>query len=221
MATRTAGGSPFALGSDDRARLAERVAAAVRVARRERRRVIASVDVGIDAQVDASAVVLASRRAGDRFFCLEQPDRGAFALATLGTAAIVEESGADRFGAAARACRALAHGALADEVGPRWVGGFAFAPEGGAAPEWSSLAPAQLVLPEVAFVRGDGAATLTQTAVVEGDESADAVVERLAGRAESLRAEPMPLIDPHPVERARVASAAPPEHFEAAVTRAV
>jgi salicylate biosynthesis isochorismate synthase/menaquinone-specific isochorismate synthase len=31
----------------------------------------------------------------------------------------------------------------------------------------------------------------------------------------------MPLLDPHPVERARVASAAPAEHFEAAVTRAV
>jgi salicylate biosynthesis isochorismate synthase/menaquinone-specific isochorismate synthase len=30
----------------------------------------------------------------------------------------------------------------------------------------------------------------------------------------------MPLLDPHPVERARVASAAPPEHFEAAITRA-
>ena len=31
----------------------------------------------------------------------------------------------------------------------------------------------------------------------------------------------MPLLDPDPVERARVASAAPPEHFEAAIARAV
>jgi salicylate biosynthesis isochorismate synthase/menaquinone-specific isochorismate synthase len=220
-----AGGSPFALASEDRARLTERVAAALRVARRERRRVIASVDVAIDAAVDVSAVVLASRGRDDRFFCLEQRDRGEFALATLGAAELVEAAGPRRFADAAAACRALGHGALTDADGPRWVGGFAFAPDGGSSPEWSSLAPAQLVLPEVVLSRQDGAARMTLTAVVDGDKSADAaavaVAERLADRAASLRADPMPLLDPHPIERARVASAAPPEHFEAAVTRAV
>jgi salicylate biosynthesis isochorismate synthase/menaquinone-specific isochorismate synthase len=220
--SRTAAGdSPFALASEDRARLVERVAAAVRVARRERRRVVASVDVPIDASADPSAVVLASRRGDDRFFCLEQRDRGEFALATLGAAEVVDGAGADRFAAVARACRALGHGALTDADGPRWVGGFAFAPDGGSSPEWASLAPAQLVLPEVALWRQDGAARMTLAAVVEGDESVDAVAERLAARASSLRADPMPMLDPHPVERARVASAAPPEHFEAAVTSAV
>ena len=219
--TRAAGGSPFALGSSDRERLAERVAAAVRVARRERRRVVASIDIALDAGVDPSAVVLGSRRADDRFFCLEQPDKGEFALAGLGAAAIVSASGPSRFAAVADECRALGHGALADQVGPRWVGGFAFAPDGGASPEWSSLAPAQLVMPEVALTRGDGTAALTLSAVVDGDESVDPVVERLAERAASLRADPMPLLDPHPVERARVASAAPPEHFENAVNAAV
>jgi isochorismate synthase len=214
--------SPFALGSDDRTRLAERVAAAVRRAARERRRVVASVDVPVDPDLDLSAAVLASRVADrDRFFCLEQPDRGGFALAALGTAALVEASGRDRFESVASACRALNHGALADEVGPRWVGGFAFAPDGGASPEWRTLAPAQLVLPEVALSRQDGSARMTLTAVVDGDAAADEVVDRLAARASSLRADPMPLLDPHPVERARVASAAPPEHFEAAITRAV
>ena len=38
-------------------------------------------------------------------------------------------------------------------AGPVFVGGFAFAHDGGAAPEWASLAPAQLVLPEVALAR--------------------------------------------------------------------
>jgi isochorismate synthase len=221
LTVRTAGGSPFALGAGDRARLGDRVAAAVRVARRERRRVVASVDVAIDPAVDVSAAVLGSRRAADRFFCLEQPDRGEFALATLGAAAVIEAAGDDRFAVAARASRALAHGALADAGGPRFVGGFAFAPDGGASPEWRSLAPAQLVMPEVALSRGDGSAFMTLTAVVDGDESVDGVVERLVDRAGSLRADPMPLLDPNPVERARVASAAPPEHFEAAVTRAV
>ncbi|MEA2445538.1 MAG: menaquinone-specific isochorismate synthase, partial [Thermoleophilales bacterium] len=149
MTVSTAGGSPFALASEDRARLAERVAAAVRLARRERRRVIASVDVAIEAAVDVSAVVLASRGRDDRFFCLEQRDRGEFALATLGAAELVEAAGPRRFADAAAACRALGHGALTDTDGPRWVGGFAFAPDGGSSPEWASLAPAQLVLPEV------------------------------------------------------------------------
>ena len=130
-----ASSSPFALGAEDRARLGERVDAALRRARRERGRIVASVDVAVDASLDLDAAVLASRDAGrDRFFCFEQPDRGGFALATLGTAAIASASGRDRFAAVAAECRALNRGALADEIGPRWVGGFAFAPDGGAAP---------------------------------------------------------------------------------------
>ena len=208
-----ASSSPFALGAKDRARLGERVDAALRRARRERRRIVASVDVALDPSVDPSAAVLASRDTErDRFFCFEQPDRGGFALATLGTAALASASGRDRFAAVAAECRALNRGALADEVGPRWVGGFAFAPDGGAAPEWRSLAPAQLVLPEVALSRQDGSARMTLTAVVDADARGDHVVDRLVARAGSLRADPMPLLDPHPVERARVASAAPPEH---------
>ena len=222
MTVRTAGGSPFALDAEDRARLEQRVAAAVRRAARERRRVVASVDVAVDPGVDPSAVVLGSRRASDdRFFCLEQPDRDGFALGALGTAALVEAAGPGRFAEVAAACRALGRGALTDELGPRWVGGFAFAPGGGSSPEWRSLAPAQLVLPEATLVRQDGAAWLTLTAAVDGTSDPDGEAARLADRAASLRAAPMPLLDPHPVERARVASAAPPEHFEAAITRAV
>ena len=215
--TRTAAaGSPFALGSADRARLADRVADGVR----RGRRAIVSVDVPIDPSIDLSAAVLASRRVDDRYFCFEQPDRGGFALAALGTAAVVSASGPDRFADVARRCRELGHGALSDGDGPRWVGGFAFAPEGGAAPEWSSLAPAQLVLPEVALFRQDGEARMTLSAAVDGDSDAAAVAEGIVARAASLRADPMPLLDPHPVERSRVASAAPPEHFEAAIVRA-
>jgi hypothetical protein len=56
LTTRTAGGSQFALGAADRARLEERVAAAVR------RGVLASITVELGGDVDPSAVVLASRR---------------------------------------------------------------------------------------------------------------------------------------------------------------
>ena len=43
----------------------------------------------------------------------------------------------------------------------------------------------------------------------------------LAQRPRSLQPASMPLLDPDPVGSARVASAAPPEHYEAAVERAV
>jgi menaquinone-specific isochorismate synthase len=102
-----------------------------------------------------------------------------------------------------------------------WVGGFAFAPRGGAAPEWGTLAPAQLVLPELSLVRRGEEARITLTAVLDGDESPDAVLERLHARVESLEPAAMPLFDPDPVSAPRVAGASPPEHFEAAVARAV
>jgi len=47
------------------------------------------------------------------------------------------------------------------------------------------------------------------------------VVERVQSRVAGLTAAAMPLLDPDPVVRAQVASAAAPEHFEAAVARAV
>ena len=69
--------------------------AALRRARRERRRVIASVTAPVAAELDLSAAVLAGRRGGDRFFCLEQPDRERSMLAALGEAAVVETTGED------------------------------------------------------------------------------------------------------------------------------
>ena len=52
-------------------------------------------------------------------------------------------------------------------AGPVFLGGFAFAHEGGRAPEWASLAPAQLILPEVSFARGRGEARMTVTVAVD------------------------------------------------------
>jgi salicylate biosynthesis isochorismate synthase len=228
---RAQSGGPLRLGHSAWALLGERVEAALRRARRERRRVLASVTVPVPADVDLSAALLAARRADDRYFCLEQPDREGFALAALGAAAVVDAHGEERFRSVAGSCRELARGAevgrdSADPgsppaAGPVWVGGFAFAPNGGGSPEWSSLAPAQLVMPEVSLARRAGEARMTVTAVVDGDESADAVMERLRARVGSLEPVAMPLLDPSPVEAARVAGAAPPEHFESAVAHAV
>ncbi|MDQ3935927.1 MAG: hypothetical protein M3340_15000, partial [Actinomycetota bacterium] len=141
--------------------LRRRIERAVALARRERRRIIAGISVPLDESLDLSAAVLAARSGGEAAFCFEQPDRDRFALAGLGTAAVVEASGADRFAAVVRECRELAHGALTDGAEPAWVGGFAFAPEGGRTPEWSGFAPAQLTLPEAVLRRQGDRATLT------------------------------------------------------------
>ncbi|HEY0409038.1 MAG TPA: isochorismate synthase [Candidatus Dormibacteraeota bacterium] len=199
MTTRAgAAESPFRLDDDARARL--------------RRGRLASVTVPIPAEIDLSAVVLAARRPGDRFFCFEHPDRDGFALAGLGAAAVVEGRGSRRFEQVAAGCREVTHGLSFDEPGPVWVGGFAFSPDGGVTPEWSSLAPGQLVLPEVVLRRHRGEAWMVVTARSE---------EEAMQRVSELVPAPMPLLDPDPVAPARVASAAPPEHFESAIERAV
>jgi salicylate biosynthesis isochorismate synthase/menaquinone-specific isochorismate synthase len=105
------------------------------------------------------------------------------------------------------------------------VGGFAFAPDGGAAPHWQGFAPASLVVPEVALRRieraGRSIVRLTLAALVSPDDMPEELLERLQARLSELREQPLPLLDPAPAGRFQVAGAMPPEHFEAAVARAV
>jgi salicylate biosynthesis isochorismate synthase/menaquinone-specific isochorismate synthase len=225
--TRASSPSPFVLDAASRTLLEERCERALGLARGQGRGALAAVTVPLPAETDFSAAVLAARRPDDRFFCLEQPDRGGFALATLGAARLFEARGPSRFAEVARAARAATEDAICGEVegppgsGPVLVGGFAFAHEGGAAPEWSSLAPAQLVLPQVALARQDGVARLTVCAWAEPDDDRDALLGGVERRLAELVPAGMPLLDPDPVTPARVASAAPPEHYEAAVAAAV
>ena len=235
----THGEAPFALGQAAEERLRDRVQRGLAHARRaggapaDRAHPIAlvAVTVPIDAEVDLSAAVLAARRADDRFACLEQPDRDGFVLATLGQAVTLEAAGPRRFADVAAEARELGRAAFADDLaddparppaaGPVFVGGFAFADGGGSSPEWSGLPPACLVLPELALVRQGGEARLTLCALVQADDDVDGVMERLLARVGELAESSMPLLDPDPVERTRVASAAPPSHYEHAVERAV
>ena len=219
--------SPFSLAPDDRSRLEQRIAAALALARRDQKRAVAAVTVPVPAELDPAGVVLAARRAEDRFFCFEQPDRDGFALAGLGTVVEIAERFAGAAAEATEAGRRVVAGDSASDpeapasAGPGFVGGFAFSPDGAASPEWSSLGAASLVMPEVSLARQRGEARLTLCVAVDGDEAPAALLERaLARLAELAPAEP-PLLDPDPVERTRVASAAPPSHFEGAVARAV
>ena len=224
-------GPPLELGPEPLSQLERRARAAAERAGREGRGVLASATFPVPADLDLSAAVLAARRPGDRFFCLEHPDRDRSAIAALGEAGLVEARGPRRFEEALSACRRAVSGAFVPEpdddptaphgAGPIWVGGFSFADDGGEAPEWASLAPVQLVMPEVALSRRGDKARLSLTVLVRPGDPADGAAERAATRLRDLRAAEMPLLDPDPAVAPRVASAAPPERFLSAVERAV
>jgi len=231
----TKSGPPFALGEEDRERLLARLQLAVKRARRAGKEVLATISVPLAAEVDPSAVVCASRRDGEHWFVFEQPDRGRAALATLGEVAHLSASGPDRFAVVADRWRGMSATAVADPTeglgsGPIAVGGFAFAPDGGGAPHWAGFAPASLIVPEVALTRraprrdrGDARAEvrLTLAAMADPDDLAEELMARLERRLAELRDAPLPLLDPAPAGRYQVASAMPPEHYEAAVASAV
>jgi salicylate biosynthesis isochorismate synthase len=225
-----AGRASFALSAGDRERLAARLALAVRRARRSGGEVLATISLPLPTGVDPSAVVCASRRAGERWFVFEQPDRGRVALATLGEATSLQASGARRFATVADRWRALSAAAVADPAdepaggGPVAVGGFAFAPDGGAAPHWRGFEPASLTVPEVALARsergGEATVRLTLAALAHPDDVPEELLARLEQRVAELRASPLALLDPAPTGRFQVASAMPPEHYEQAVAHA-
>ena len=200
---------------------------AVRRARRAGRPVLLGSTTRVAAGVDPSAVVFASRRAGEDWFCFEQPDRDGSALAALGAVTRLRAAGAGRFARVAAAWRELTAGAVADAPdGPSGaglvvLGGFAFAPDGGHAPHWAGFAAADLIVPEVALARRGGDVRLTLAALAAPDDVPEELAERLAARAGELRLTALPLLDPAPAGRFRIDSVAPPEHYEAAVARAV
>jgi salicylate biosynthesis isochorismate synthase/menaquinone-specific isochorismate synthase len=215
------------LGRRERARLLDRLTAAVRRARATGGEALAAVTVRLDAAVDPSAVAFASRRAGEPWFCLEQPDRDGSALAALGCVRAVEAAGPDRFVRVAAEWRALAAEAFADPAeGPRGaglvaVGGFAFADGGGSAPHWAGFSPASLHVPEAALARRGDDVRLTLAALARPDDVPEDLLARLERRAAELRGDALPLLDPDPAGRFRVAGVMPPEHYEAAVAAAV
>src|SRR5439155_20043304 len=109
------------------------------------------------------------------WFCWEEPDREGFAIAALGSVHEAVSRGPGRFADLAIGCAEVTRGRLADEpsgapagAGPVRVGGFAFAPDGGTEPQWSSFPPALMVLPEVSLHRRAGGTHLTVCALAGG-----------------------------------------------------
>jgi salicylate biosynthesis isochorismate synthase/menaquinone-specific isochorismate synthase len=187
------------------------------------RRTFVSVTAEVDV-ADPCAAVFASRLASDRWFCWEQPDRE-FALAALGVAHEVSSRGPERFRDLARDC--FAAEMVADEppglpagTGAVWVGGMAFDADGGGTPPWSSLSPASLVLPELSICRSAEKTFLTLNAMVQPGEDLEGIVAAMEARTAGLRAEPLPMLDPHPTGGVEIASVRPPEGFERMIATA-
>jgi salicylate biosynthesis isochorismate synthase/menaquinone-specific isochorismate synthase len=194
-------------------------------AERERRTLV-SATLEVE-ELDPSGAAFASRLASDRWFCWEQPDRGGFALAGLGTAWEIVSRGSGRFAEVEAGCAEMSRERLSMEpdglppgAGPVWATAFAFAPDGGRSSAWSSFPPALAMMPEITLARVDGHSYLTLAAVASPDRSADAVVGALRARLAALREAPLPLLDPDPVGETAIRSVRPPGSFEAAVQRA-
>jgi salicylate biosynthesis isochorismate synthase/menaquinone-specific isochorismate synthase len=216
-----------ALRGAEQARLDARLREAVRRARAHGGEVLAGLTVSLPAELDPAEVAVASRRDGEPWFVLEQPERERAALATLGCVRELTDRGHGRFRRMAAAWRALAADAVADPPeGPRGaglvaVGGFAFAKGTPTAPHWAGFPAASLHVPEVAIARRGDDVRLTLAALAAPDDTVDDLRARLEARLAELRTAPLPLLDPAPAERARVNSVMPAAHYEAAVARGV
>jgi salicylate biosynthesis isochorismate synthase len=214
------------LPAKDRDRLVRGVSSALRRARADGGPVLFSVSSALAGRRDPSAIVAASRRAGEPWFCFEQPERDGFALAALGSVTELTGAGVDRFARVSRQWRDLVARAQAESApgppgsGLTAVGGFSFAADGGAAPAWEGFACASLVVPELSLARRGDQTWLTANGLVAGDDVVEQVVTRIERRLAGLRDSPLPLLDPAPTGRYEVASPMPPAHFEAAVARA-
>ena len=204
---------------------AVRRARARRAARRSRRS-----RSRLPADVDPIAVVVASRRAGEPWFCFEQPDRDGAALAGARLRARdSRRAGRDRFARVAARWRALAAGGdRRPPDGPRGaglvaVGGFAFAPDGGARAALGGLRARV-----AARARGRARAPRRRRAADASPRSRRPTTPpRTCSRGSSAR-----LAELRAARRCRCStrrrpgasaslSAMPPEHYEGAVARAV
>jgi salicylate biosynthesis isochorismate synthase len=222
VATRTRRSPSFALAAADRERFAGRLSEAVRLARRSGGGTLAALTVDVDAAVDTSAVVFASRRPGEPWFCMEQPERARAARSALGCVTAIESTGPGRFADVAGQWRKLARTAVCEpDDGLVAVGGFAFSDAGGDSPHWAPFPAASLHVPAVAFARRGETVRMTVAALAEPDDLAEDLLAVVEERLERLTATPLELVDPDPTGRFHVAGTMPAEHYEAAVTRAV
>jgi salicylate biosynthesis isochorismate synthase/menaquinone-specific isochorismate synthase len=78
-----------------------------------------------------------------------------------------------------------------------------------------------VTVPEVALARRGSDVRVTVIAAAAPDDVPEDLARRMQARLAGLRDDPLPLLDPAPAGRFHIDSVAPPEHYEAAVARAV
>ena len=193
---------------------------------RRSRRTLVSATAQVS-EIDPSAAVFESRRAGDRWFCWEQPERD-FALAAIGSAHEAIARGPHRFEEIARDCTTIARERISSGeedlpagAGPVWTGAFAFAEQGAGTPIWSSFPPSLMVLPELSLRREGDEIHLTLNALGGPAGDTEAIMARLRARLTALRAAELPMLDPNRIGRTEIESVRPPGDFESAVETAV
>jgi isochorismate synthase len=226
-----AGGARRELGwleLDGAEKLSRRLESALARARAQGSPMLASVTLECDAAVDPTAVVAASRRPGEHWFCFEQPARDGFALAALGRVRALEAPAeADRFALLAAGWHRLSRQALTDPPGPApgsglvALGGFAFAADSARASHWEGFQSASLIVPELSWARHAGRVWMTVNVDVAPDDTVHQLTDAVMRRLSEIRARELPLLDPFPLGDPRVASTMPPAHYEAAVQRAL
>ncbi len=149
------------------------------------------------------------------------------ALAALGSSRELVSRGEGRFADVAEDWRRLFHNAAIElpadapaGAGPALTGGFAFAAEGGREPQWSSLPPALMVLPQVSILRIANRHLLTVNLVATAPGSTE--LEAIESRLGSLGEAPLdlPPADPHPAGGTTISAPHPPSHFEQLVEAA-
>ena len=120
---------------------------------------------------------------GEHWFCFEQPDRDGSALATLGCVRALDDRGPDRFRAVAAAWRELAGARSPSPRRPARrglvaVGGFAFAPDGGARRTGTASRPRRCTCPRSRWPAAASDVRLTLAALAAPDDDPDALVAR-------------------------------------------
>ena len=211
----------------DRATLDTYLREALAEASTRRSQTVVSVTVPYGC-ADPIATVFASRRAGEPFFCWEQPDRN-LRLAALGRVHEITSRGPDRFVEVAADCAHLSGDAVLRgeggfTTGALWTGGFAFHDEGteaGVDPAWSSFEPATMILPELAIQSSDAGNFITVNLMAGPGADPAALADSALVRIAGLVHPELPMIDPHPTVAASIESVRSPEDYEQSVAAAV
>jgi len=207
--------------------LAERIAKAARRAARRGSSTLAGLTVALELDLDPATVVFASRRMREPWFCFEQSDREQVALGTLGSVVELTASGPSRFLEASQRWRRLVSEAFCDGAsfgaGLVAVGGFSFADDGAADPEWHAFAPMSLHVPELALARTAGRTFMTVAVNVSAGDETETHMAAVGRRLAELRnpTVPAPVAPTTGATTVEVSSRRPEDDYRSAVAAAV